>query len=141
MTEAGFWKVLDLTASATFHSQLIFTCLGHLYRYNSGWNGNDAVTENHDQGGQELPNGCSRGNITVSNGSKCDYGPINTSRNAVKAMFSSFHHEHEGAQNDCQRYHSGQKHKDLFLACLHGSNKHFGSFQVADQFQNSENTE
>ena len=128
-------------AASVLHGFLCFVddCGG----YDACWNGDDGVTEKHDDGRKDFAEECDGGDIAIAYGGERDDGPIDAGGEVgeLRAGESSFHHEHECAEAAHEYDDEEEEHKDAVEAFLNGNDQEIALIDELEKLENAEHTE
>ena len=111
--------------------------------YDACWNGDDGVTEEHDDGRKDFTEERDGGDIAIAYGGKRDDGPIDAGGEVgeLRAWESSFHHEHECAEATHEYDDEEEEHKDAVEAFLNGNEQEIALIDELEKLENAEHTE
>lgn len=113
--------------------------MGQLYGNNTRGHGDDAVTENHHDTGNDLAELGLGGDIPIAYGGQGDDGPIDAHRNAGKAVFGAFHQIHDGSDDDDGVDDGKEKHGDLVATGHERVGQHGTFIDEMCELENAEN--
>ena len=107
------------------------------------WDGDDGVTEEHDDGRKDFAKECDRCDIAITHGGERDDSPIDAGGEVgeLGAWESSFHHEHECAQAAHENYDEKEKHEDAVEAFPDGNEQEVAFVDKLEKLENAKHTE
>ena len=94
----------------------------HFSGDDAGGYGEDSITQDHDEGGKELPEFRYRRDVAIAYGSEGDDGPVDAAGDTGKAfVLAAFHKVHNGTDDDDEQQDEGQEYCDFGPAGLQGA--------------------
>ena len=127
-------------AASVLHGFLCFVddCGG----YDACWDGDDGVTEKHDDGRKDFTKERDRSDIAIANGGERDDGPIDAGGEVceLRAGESSFHHIHECAETAHKHDDEEEEHKDAIEAFLDGNEQEIALIDELEKLEDAEYT-
>lgn len=111
--------------------------------YDACWDGDDGVTEKHDDGRKDFAEERDGSDIAITNGSERDDSPVDAGGEVreLRAGESSFHHIHESAETAHEHDDEEEKHKDAIEAFLDGNEQEIAFVDELEKLENAEHTE
>lgn len=135
-----FVVVAKATAFANAGGELS-SAAGQFVRDDAGRDGDDAVTNHHEDAGDNAARDGVRRDVTVADSRDGDHGPIHGGGNAGEAVFRAFDLIHERADEDDNGKDSENKHGDLAETGEHGGTQSGGFADKLRELENAEDAE
>ena len=111
--------------------------------YDACWDGDDGVTEKHDDGRKDFTEERHGSDIAIANRGERDDSPVDAGGEVseLRAGESSFHHIHECADAAHEHDDEEEKHKDAVEAFLDGNEQEIAFVDELEKLENAEYTE
>src|SRR5476649_2163037 len=135
-TKSRFGLMVLFTAHRAIMFELVAAHgIGQLGGEDAGGHGDDRVTGDHHQRGQDLPQGRLGHDVAEADRGQGDDGPVDPHGNAGEAVFRAFDDVHQGAEHDDQGRNAGQEDDDLLFAAAQCRQQVIGLGQVRTELE------
>lgn len=111
--------------------------------YDACWDGDDGVTEKHDDGRKDFTEERDGSDIAITNRGERDDSPVDAGGEVreLRTGESSFHHVHESTETAHEHDDEKEKHKDAVEAFLDGNEQQIAFVDELEKLENTEHTE
>lgn len=111
--------------------------------YDACWDGDDGVTEEHDDGRKDFTEERDGSDIAITYGGERDDGPVDAGGEVgeLRTRESSFHHEHKCTEAAHEHDDEKEEHKDAVEAFLDGNKQEIALVDELEKLENAEHTE
>src|SRR5690554_146904 len=113
----------------------------HLYRDNAGGDGQDAVAQYHNKGGDEFAEVGQGHNVAIAHRGKGDDGPVDAQRNAVETVLTVFDDVHETAEHGHQNDDEHHEYEYFAGASAQGQHQQVAGAYKVVEFEDAVNAQ
>ena len=140
MVLIAYWGI---AARAVAVLGLLFRLVDDVSRYNTRWNSNDGVTQQHDEGREQATDRRHRRDVAIAHRCHRDDGPIDRCGQVgeLRTRLSALHHEHQGSQAGHQYQHKEELDRYLGQTLLERVHQQIALIDEAEQLEYAEDTD
>lgn len=133
---------LGVAAGTTVVDGALTSGIYNVGRNNARGNGDDGVTQNHDESGEELAETCGGGDVAITDSRQRDDRPIDARRNARElcARLIALHDIHQHAEDADKDDDKEEINKDLRQASANALEQQVALIDECEQVEDAEHT-